>query len=455
MANIIIAVLLAYAFTALGAVILRRTPRSWYEFNQFFVIGLTAATLSLFVLSLATGGHALMITLLLLAAAATLGVRARMFPPLSLPRIPRSAILPLLLTATAAAVFTYLNFTVAFYWDGYQIWGTKALLLYERGALTEYFWYPGNYERILEYPPMIPMYEALLTRLKGAFVWESVKPIFLIFYFSLLNFTYHAASAFVRSHGMALWAVAMSSVSAAVSLHYSTGGYADMPQACVLAAVIAALGRADETSWRANQALPWLLAGLALVKSEGLVLFGVGSIVIVAAWLTSGRLMDRVRTAAGGVSISLLGPAVSILLVKLSKSHDVVYSVDWQRAATRLTQVPEIALTHLLHWPEWGFHWPFALLAATLLLVMGPMRERLLAFAGLASLAIYTSVFYFSAWDAKAHMDNAYSRIIGQLIPLTIVIIIAAHHRLAGTPEGGIGEEQQCRKTEFRANPSL
>lgn len=254
---------------------------------------------------------------------------------------------------------------------------------------------------------------------------------------------------------MALWAVAMSSVSAAVSLHYSTGGYADMPQACVLAAVIAALGRADETSWRANQALPWLLAGLALVKSEGLVLFGVGSIVIVAAWLTSGRLMDRVRTAAGGVSISLLGPAVSILLVKLSKSHDVVYSVDWQRAATRLTQVPEIALTHLLHWPEWGFHWPFALLAATLLLVMGPMRERLLAFAGLASLAIYTSVFYFSAWDAKAHMDNAYSRIIGQLIPLTIVIIIAAHHRLAGTPEGGIGEEQQCRKTEFRANPSL
>jgi hypothetical protein len=160
--------------------------------------------------------------------------------------------------------------------------------------------------------------------------------------------------------------------------------------------------------------------------------------VIVVAWLTSGRLIGLLRAAAGGASIALLGPAVSILLAKWNKSQEVVYSLDWQRAAGRLTQVPEIALAHLLDWPEWGFHWPFALVAAALLLVMGPMRERLLAFAGLACLAIYTSIFYFTTWDAKFHMDNAYSRIIGQVIPLTIVIIVAAHRRLVGTSESGI-----------------
>jgi hypothetical protein len=432
MDNYLAALLLAYGFTALGAAVLRRDPRTWYEFNQFFLTGLTAATLLIFVLSLLIGRYALFVILILLVAVSALALRKRVLPQLRLPQIPRAAIVPVLLTAAASLVFLSLNARVTFHWDGFQIWATKALLLYERGALTDYFWFPGNYERVQEYPPMIPLFQALLMRIKGVFDFEAAKPIFVFFYFSLLHSVYHAARAFVGSTGTAFWAVAIAALTGAVSLHYATGGYADMPQACLLAAVAAALAAADHDSWGAHHPLPWLLAGLAMVKSEGMLLFGVGSIVITAAWIAGGGFMSLVRPAARGAVIALSGPVVGILLIKLNKSQEIVYGLDWDRAAARLSDVLRLAYAHLLDLPVWGLHWPVVLLAAGLLLLMGPLRERLLAFAGLACLAIYTMTFCFSAWEVKLHVDNAYPRIIGQLVPLTTLIIVAAYHRLAG-----------------------
>ena len=60
-------------------------------------------------------------------------------------------------------------------WDGFQIWASKAQLLFYRGGLTP-SWYSGDtYElRHVTYPFGVPLYEALLSVVRGGFDFERV-----------------------------------------------------------------------------------------------------------------------------------------------------------------------------------------------------------------------------------------------------------------------------------------
>src|SRR5262249_58748000 len=94
----------------------------------------------------------------------------------------------------AAASFVALNFRYNYLWDGFQIWAARASVLFHEGGLTRW-WFPEETydQRLLTYPPLVPMSEALLEVLRGGFDFDVVKPIFPVFFVSLLLSTYAGA----------------------------------------------------------------------------------------------------------------------------------------------------------------------------------------------------------------------------------------------------------------------
>src|SRR5206468_2560431 len=94
----------------------------------------------------------------------------------------------------ATACFVALDLRYNLFWDGLLIWASKAQVLLHEGSLG-HAWYPDDaYElRHLLYPPLVPLFEALLELLQGRFDFDSVKPVFLPFYLSLPISAYGAA----------------------------------------------------------------------------------------------------------------------------------------------------------------------------------------------------------------------------------------------------------------------
>src|SRR6185369_14933356 len=128
--------------------------------------------------------------------------------------------------------FAIENSRLVYLWDGYQIWATKARVLYHRGGLTQNLLSPhepllsafpnccDGTERVAAYPPAVPMLQALVAKLRGTFEWEAVKAIFPLFFVSLLVSAYSAARAFVP-RGPALAASALLGLLPAVATHQS------------------------------------------------------------------------------------------------------------------------------------------------------------------------------------------------------------------------------------------
>src|SRR5262249_52543874 len=152
-------------------------------------MGLLAALL--FPLSLVLAGRALIAELLLMGACLLWSLWARR-PWRRRPKISeesRDPAVRLILAGVGlvAVGFAALNFRYALHWDGFQIWASKAQLLFHSGGLTRE-WYPSDIydRRVLSYPPLLPLFEALLSVLRGGFDFDRLKPVFLLFYLSLL-----------------------------------------------------------------------------------------------------------------------------------------------------------------------------------------------------------------------------------------------------------------------------
>jgi hypothetical protein len=165
-----------------------------------------------------------------------------------------------------AAGFAALNFRYTYLWDGFLIWATKAQLLFHEGGLTRE-WFAGDlYDlRHLAYPSLVALCEALVSLLRGGFDFDGLKPVFMLFFLSLMVGTYSA----VRSAGsplLAAMATLLVCLVPAISTHTAAGALSDMPQAAVVAGVTPAAmaGR--------REALPWLIGALTAVKAEGTIL---------------------------------------------------------------------------------------------------------------------------------------------------------------------------------------
>src|SRR5207253_1975961 len=93
----------------------------------------------------------------------------------------------------------------------------------------------------------------------------------------------------------------------------SLGGFADVPLAAVLAATLAAWLTWVPGELTLRSPVPWLVAGLLTVKTEGVVLFWTVIAVALVAWGIS-----RIRGVAVAVSPSWAALLLGALLLRFS-----------------------------------------------------------------------------------------------------------------------------------------
>lgn len=440
----VIALLIAAGFGALGDDLLGKRSADLRSWNESFLAGAGVCAALLVPLSMVAGRHALNGILALLGVAMVAAIvrrwrtrSERIGPAHREPalRDPVAVALSALL-AIVALSFATLNFRYSYLWDGFQIWASKAQILYHQGRLGPE-WYPGSETRplALKYPPLVPLYEALLCAVRGEFDFDVLKPVFLVFYLSMLASTF-AATRSILSIRWALAAALVVALLPALSTGTPAGGYADMPQAAMVAGAMAAgLRETPEVSgWR--NPLPWLIGAMTTVKAEGTLLALCACAAIAGLWMLESprRFLARCRRHAAGAGVLLAFLGLRWGYLRWANVHDLTYGpLDAAHFAQAWARIPEAAALcwrELVDPRDWALLWPAFFLAAGALIVRGPTRERCLAVTTLAALAAYSSIFLFSNWTLDMHVPNAYPRLLAHLAPAAAVTVFLGYARL-------------------------
>jgi hypothetical protein len=448
---------LAYCLAAAGEWIMGRRSRTLTDWNISFQVGVSLTATLFIPLSLLFHGYALNATGVgLILAGAWGGVRrrgvvfARLAPVTrSVPTKGWAGWLMLAVLFLAVAQFAIENYRFTYIWDGYQIWATKALVIYDRGSLTQDLLTPhesdlmrlpnccDGTERVTGYPQTVSLLEALIAKPEGRFNWEAVKAIFPILFVSLIFSTYQAARAFVP-RTVALAACTLLVLVPAVSLKESIGGYADMPQAVLVAGSMAAVLMARGSGMASYRlAAPWVLGGMVMVKSEGFILFGVACAVIAVTWASRGpqKFVAALRAYSGAILVALSCAAMRVLYLNWVSATDPTYGPFDKRhfmmAYQRLWDVPAICAHYMFDRATWGVFWPVFFLAVPVVIWKGDGKVRALTAAILTALAAYTGVFYFTNWEIHLHIEQAYSRLLVHLSPVAAVLVVVAYQYLA------------------------
>ena len=333
-----------------------------------------------------------------------------------------------------ATAFTILSFRYTFSWDGFQIYATKAKRLFHEGGLTQEWFAEDSYDRrLLEYPPLVAMWEAMLARLRGRFDFDQFKPIFPLFYLSILVSTF-AAVRRRTSLRVALGTALLVGLLPEIATAQAAGGSSDMPLAAFVAGTIAACFRRES-----RRAVPFLIGSLTAVKNEGTILAIVASGAILWYW-TSGGLRPfraRVKAHAAGIAVVAAYLVSRVAFLRWLDVHDPTYgpinAANLARAVERLGLVVRVCLRLALDPAVWGVLWPLALIASLVLWARGAKSERALAGALWAAIGAYTAILLFTNWDVELQAVQAYHRLLSQLAPAALVAIALSYWRMRRT----------------------
>jgi hypothetical protein len=444
---------LAAVFALNGEIVLGRRSLGIEQWTIAFIVGLSFWSALLFPLSLAMGNLAVdgTFVMTLAAAAAWLlwGRPSRAGTGSGCVRfhvkewvgaiLRRPAMLAAIaLTAGAAAVFAILNWRIALGWDGFEIWATRAQMLFYEGRLTHG---PppetGFIGRCLRYPPMIPLFEVLIADLLGRFDFELVKPVFLVFYVCLVTSTFGLVRR-LTDRTSAAFATAIIVWLPGIATQWNLGGYCDLPMAAVLAAAAGECVDALTQKIGFRSAAVWLLGSLLMVKSEGAIYAAIGAGVFL--WLQRRRLRERRRRLElTGAMLPLAAMAVSrigyLWWIHVPDPEFLpVGLLPAREMSARFTQVLGAVAPWLVRIGLWGFLWPAFAISAVWLFRSGSPAERAVALWAGFALGADTLVFVDSNWSSiRLHVDSAYPRLLEHIAPLAVATIAAAYARLRGS----------------------
>ena len=423
-----------------------RRSRGLVELNEAFLVGLSAAAFLIFPLTLLFPHGALPALVVVLVVA----VLARAFgrglsteppderkPPDARPlRDDPVATGLLFCLVLLAALFAVLNLRYSYLWDGFQIWASKAMVLFHQKGLVRTLWPEAGYAgRIVNYPNLVPLYEALLAFVRGEFEFNALKPVFLVFFVSLIVATYDLASSFVPRRAALLAALLAGSLPALATKH-SVGGYADMPLACYFAAAAAAgLGASRSTPDRTIR--PSVSRGRR-APGEG----------------RGGSFRRRRPRDPGGRRGAFRPPGLSpatagcrspasgdgvlpdraVPLPAMDGGVDLTYAgldvPSLSRAVARIGLVATETVRYASDFQQWGLLWPAFVAAAVVLISRGDRSERRMALAVAGTSVLYAAIFLMTNWDVRLHVEQAFSRLLSQLAPIAVVVIVCAWRRL-------------------------
>ncbi len=434
--------LVAAGMASLGEITLRRRSADVFGWNESFLIGAGICAAVLFPLSLLAPRRALDVLAFSLLGAATVipirVVRARRERTADSAKARSAArgrwdvVIPAFIVV-AVGIFWILDLRTAFAWDGFQIWATKAFLLFKDGALRPEMWpgsvYEGRSGRTVSYPPLVPLFEALTARIGGRFEFLDLKPVFALFFASLLISAAKAAREIAASIPGRLALVAMIASLPVFTIRPMIGGNADLPLAAVVAALAAAWLEADLREGRWNSPFLWLLGALLTAKSEGLILF-----LVVAA--TAGVLLVAGRgrrDAPGPAGIFVAGLFLADRAFYLrwtsipDRTIEPIGAASLVRAFQRAPEVARLCARELVSVSQWGFFWPAFGVAATIALGLAPRRHKAMALAALLALLAYSALFLLTNWPVALHIAQAYRRLLAQLAPAAAITMFAGY----------------------------
>jgi Dolichyl-phosphate-mannose-protein mannosyltransferase len=442
-----VAAALTLGFALVGEALVPRASRGVSSWNESFLIGAGSCAAILFPASLWLPRHALDFEFgLMIGALAVVVVRRRRSrAPGSTPSsvVERPDPVSVVLGAALLAVFAYfcaLNHWMSHAWDSFVVFGTRAKLLYVEGGLSRRWFLEDTYDqRLLAYPPLISLFEALYSRMRGSFDFDTLKPIFPFFYVSLLVGTYTAARRLV-SRRWALAAALFVALLPEITARSAAGGYVDMPMAAFVAAAVAAALRKDDVRHGWRSPLPWLLGGMTATKQEGTLLAIIACGAVALCWLGERprRLAERLRANASGMIVVAAFIAARVGYVRWTRVHDMTWgpfdATHVSRALQSVGVVTSLCLRYMLTPFRWGLFWPAFLVAAIGVAASGPARVRLLALATGTAAALEAGLFLFTNWDFQVHIEGAYSRLLAQLAPAAAVVIVFAASRIWSKP---------------------
>ncbi len=426
--------ILTAGFASVGELILRRRSRSLAAWNESFLAGMGIAAAALFPLSLLFPHAALGIelgllgTCLVVAAVRAASTRA---PAAPARRFGGHAVFLVLLAAVLAAIagFVALDLRYNLFWDGLLIWSSKAQVLFHEGGLGR-SWYPDDaYElRHLTYPPLVPLFEALFSQLRGGFDFDAVKPVFIPFFVSLPVSAYAAARS-AAPRRLAIAAALMLAIVPPLATRDSAGGYADMPQAAFVAgAVSAAFRRSDGRS-----ALPWIVGGMTTVKAEGTILAVLASAAVLAVWRLDreDRPPAQRRWSAALIVAGFLALRFGYLrwLHVVDVSYAPLDAAHLREAIARIPTVLRLCLVKTLSPRRWGLLWPAFGAAGLVLLLRGTVRERALVLVTTAAALTLVLPFLLTNWSIELQIDQAYPRLLEQLAPAAVSVVVFGYVR--------------------------
>ena len=175
--------------------------------------------------------------------------------------------------------------------------------------------------------------------MRGGFDFDKLKPIFLVFFLSMLVSMFSALRA-ASNPRLASVGTLMLALVPSLSTRWAAGAYADMPQAAMLAGVVAACLNPGDS------ALPWLIGGLTAVKAEGTILAALACAGILLFWLLEGPrgFLARVRREAGSIAIVACLVGLRLAYLRWSQYADDVYgSFDAAHLRLAIGRIPHVA----------------------------------------------------------------------------------------------------------------
>ena len=313
-------------------------------------------------------------------------------------------------------------------WDHFAIWGVKARSMLDGGHLRLDF-LRSLYQTRTDHPLGVPMAWLVLT-LGQAPSPAVFKALHALFALALVAVTQAAVRRVSSSTALANAAAAFLAVSPLL-WDSEAVGLAEVPLALwamvsllLLPPAIAAARRRAWVPGLALGFLPW-------IKQEGLVL----CLLLLAAALAlllrarrGGHRTLRPRSAADGAL--LVGPALALMAGALAIQKLILppgvsfFAGDWwRRGLDRLPHVLDVQRQcfALLLQPDWLGFW--ILLAASTLVALARRNGMALAVIAIVwiQVLVYELTALFSYIPPPAHLEAAFFRICGALVPLGLL----------------------------------
>jgi hypothetical protein len=305
-------------------------------------------------------------------------------------------------------------------WDFWAIWGLKARIFLERGAIDWHFlesrW---NTFAHPDYPLLLPLNLDFLTLWNGGWSDRWLGALFVAWAAALLLIVRDLAE---RESSTLPAAVATLTVASLAVSRYI--GLAEGPLIAFGAAGVLFIRHALQTDDRAAWLHGGLLLGLAAnVKNEGIALLVT---VGIALLMLRPRALIRLWPAA-----AIAAPWL-ILRVTHVLPTDIVTGSALGRALYRLPYTFEILvfLARRLYEP---WFWVAVLAGVIIIPSVTRRREAFVLVVTAVQLAFYIGSYYATPHDARWHVATSWSRLTDQIaLPITYVVVLALAKYAAG-----------------------